>query len=103
VTKRDKITYRRALNRSKKIWFSLTIAQYVELKRLYAAYRKAFKKESDRLMKGLIDAFIAKNDLFSGIESEEEPEEISEKDFRLFKSLLRSLDDVELPYKRING
>ena len=98
VTKQSTIRYRNPNNRSKRVLFQLTTDQYLEMKRLYGVYRKAFQKELDRVAEGLIDAFIHKHDLWSGVTSEEETEPKTPVERQLLCDLYRNLADVESPH-----
>jgi hypothetical protein len=98
VTKQSSIRYRSPANRSKRILVELTESQYQEMKKLYSVYRKAFKKELERVAAGLIDAFIHKHDLWSGVDCGEEIEPMSTAERRLLRDLYRNLEDVELPF-----
>jgi hypothetical protein len=98
VTKQSSIRYRTPGNRSKRILVTLTEDQYQELKRLYGVYRRAFKKELERVAAGLIDAFIHKHDLWSGVDCGEEIEPMTAAERQLLRDLYRSLEDVERPF-----
>lgn len=98
VTKQSTIRYRTPHKRSKRISVSLTADQHQEMKRLYSVYRKAFKKELERVAAGLIDAFIHKHDLWSGVASDEETEPMTAEESQLLRDLYRNLEDIELPF-----
>lgn len=101
VTRQSTIRYRYQNNRSRRILVDLTADHYQEMKRLYSVYRKAFKKELDRVAAGLVDAFIHKHDLWSGVTPEEETEPMTAVERQLLCDLYRNLEDVEPPYLKI--
>ena len=101
VTKQSTIRYRYPNKASKRILVTLTPDQYLEMKKLYGVYRKAFKKELERVAAGLIDAFIHKHDLWSGVASAEENEPMTALERQLLCDLYRNLEDVEPPMLRI--
>ena len=98
VTKQSTIRYTTPNKRSKRILVELTENQYLEMKRLYSTYRKAFKKELERVAAGLMDAFIHKHDLWSGVASDEETEPMSAEESQLLRDLYRNLEDVDHPF-----
>ena len=101
VTKQSTIRYRYLNKRSKRIMVDPTTDQYEEMKRLYSVYRKAFKKELERVASGLVDAFIHKHDLWSGVAPDEETEPMTTVERQLLCDLYRNLEDVEPPYLKI--
>ena len=101
ITKQSTIRYRYPNNGSKRILVTLTPDQYQEMKKLYGVYRKAFQKQLERVAAGLIDAFIHKHDLWSGVVSDEEKEPMTAVDRQLLCDLYRSLEDVEIPFLKI--
>ena len=98
VTRQSTIRYRTPNKRCKKISVTLTADQYQEMKRLYGIYRRAFKKELERVAAGLIDAFIHKHDLWSGVASDEETEPMTAAESQLLRDLYRNLEDVDRPF-----
>ncbi|KPJ76023.1 MAG: hypothetical protein AMJ54_13230 [Deltaproteobacteria bacterium SG8_13] len=98
VTKQSTIRYKAPNKRSKRILVDLTEDQHTEMKKLYSVYRKAFKKELERVASGLIDAFIHKHDLWSGVASDEETEPMTAEESQLLRDLYRNLEEVELPF-----
>ena len=102
VTKQSTIRYTTPNKRSKRILVELTENQYLEMKRLYSTYRKAFKKELERVAAGLMDAFIHKHDLWSGVASDEETEPISAEESQLLRDLYRNLEDVDHPFMEMS-
>jgi len=98
VSKQSSIRYRSPNNRSKRILVTLTPGQYQEMKKLYSVYRKAFKKELERVAAGLIDAFIHKHDLWSGVDCDEEIVPMTAAERRLLRDLYRNLEDIERPF-----
>jgi hypothetical protein len=101
VTQHRTIRYRCPDNRSKRILLALTPTQYREIKRLYSVYGKAFKKELERVACGLIDAFIHKHDLWSGVASDELKQPLTAEERRLLRDLYRNLEEVDRPLPRI--
>jgi hypothetical protein len=102
VTKQSTIRYTTPHKRSKRILVDLTEDQHVEMKRLYSVYRKAFKKELERVASGLIDAFIHKHDLWSGVASNEDTEPMSAEESQLLRDLYRNLEDVDHPFMEMS-
>ena len=98
VTKQSTIRYRTPNRRSKQISVTLTADQHHEMKKLYSVYRKAFKKELERVASGLIDAFIHKHDLWSGVAPDGETEPMTAGESQLLRDLYRNLEDVESPF-----
>jgi hypothetical protein len=101
VTQQNRIRYRYPNNRSKQILLTLTPGQYREMKKLYSVYGKAFKKEMQRVVSGLIEAFIYKHDLWSGVETDGEIQPIPALERRLLRDLYHNLEDVENPALKI--
>ena len=52
----------------------------------------------ERVAAGLIDAFIHKHDLWSGVDCGEEIEPMTAAERQLLRDLYRNLEDVELPF-----
>ena len=101
VTKQNRIRYRLPNNRSKRILLTLTPGQYQVMKKLYSVYGKAFKKELEWLVSGLIDAFIYKHDLCSGVETDGEKQPMTAEERQLLRDLYYNLEDVESPFLNI--
>jgi hypothetical protein len=71
------------------------------MKRLYSIYGKAFKKELERLVSGLIDAFIYKHGLLCGVETDGEKQPLTAVERQLLRNLYHNLEDVESPLLKI--
>ena len=72
------------------------------MRKLYSVYRKAFKKELERVAAGLIDAFIHKHDLWSGVAPEEETEPMTAAESQLLRDLYRNLEDIDSPFMNLS-
>lgn len=98
VTKQSRIRFQYPDNGSKRILLTLTPDQYRAVKRLYGVYGKAFKKELERVVSGLIDAFVYKHDLLCGIENGGETQPITAVERQLLRHLYYNLEDVANPF-----
>jgi hypothetical protein len=78
--------YDYALSRSKtRVWFELTLAQAIDVQRLYDYYQEAFEEE----LKDFMSAFIQKHRLGVAVEGKERPERTLEELLKEAERLLK--------------
>lgn len=75
----------------------LTNAQYTEIDELYRHFRKALKKEIERILDLSLTSFYSKNELFSGIKTKNSPPPYSNEDLETLRGLYASMKDSRLP------
>ena len=82
----------------------LTKAQYIEMEDLVPLFLKQYRKEIIRVKNAVLSAFINKHQLVGEANDDDEPtsSSLSEEDLNMIMGLMRGMDNVQLPYKKLN-
>lgn len=86
-------------NLKRKIGFSLTETEYIEVDMLYNIYRKAFDDE----IKMLFTAFIVKHQIFGEDNKTSEGPEPPLEEVQKIRNMMRLIKDVKLPRAALRG
>lgn len=88
---------------TRKMGFELTRLQYETINELWETYKEPLRAEIEKYLSSVFSAYISKHNLFPDRSDEEENKgrELSLKELELLKSLMRNMDDINRPCKKI--